>query len=96
MIKSSVAEAAVAAGASLINDIWGLKADPDMASVAARTGAACCLMHNRKEANYQDFRKELPTEGRFTAARFTYYCQRFATFKVKNAFYQWHSGSSRR
>ena len=57
--KSSVAEAAVAAGASLINDIWGLKADPDMASVAARTGAACCLMHNRKEANYQDFRKEL-------------------------------------
>lgn len=57
--KSSVAEAAVAAGASLINDIWGLKADPDMASVAAHTGAACCLMHNRKEANYQDFRKEL-------------------------------------
>lgn len=55
--KSSVAEAAVAAGASLINDIWGLKADPDMASVAARTGAACCLMHNRKEANYQDFRR---------------------------------------
>ena len=60
--KSSVAEAAVAAGASLINDIWGLKADPDMASVAARTGAACCLMHNRKEANYQDFRKELISE----------------------------------
>ena len=57
--QSRVAEAAVAAGASLINDIWGLKADPDMASVAARTGAACCLMHNRKEANYQDFRKEL-------------------------------------
>ncbi|CDK49136.1 hypothetical protein [Escherichia coli IS1] len=27
--------------------------------------------------------RQQPTEGRFTAARFTYYCQRFATFKVK-------------
>ena len=34
--KSSVAEAAVQAGASMINDIWGLKGDPQMARVAAR------------------------------------------------------------
>lgn len=45
--KSSVAKAALAAGADMINDIWGLKADPAMADVIARSGAACCLMHNR-------------------------------------------------
>ena len=57
--KSSVAEMAITAGANLINDIWGLKADSDMASVVARTGTSCCLMHNRKEVNYQNFRKDL-------------------------------------
>ena len=45
--KSRVAKAALSAGASLINDIWGFKADRNMAAVAAETGAACCLMHNR-------------------------------------------------
>ena len=53
--KSSVAEAAVQAGASMINDIWGLKGDPQMARVAAESGAACCLMHNREQADYNDF-----------------------------------------
>ena len=53
--KSGVAEAAVAAGAHLINDIWGFKYDEKMADVAAKTGAAVCLMHNRKEAVYEDF-----------------------------------------
>lgn len=53
--KSSVAEAALLAGADLVNDIWGLKYDSGMASLIARHGAACCLMHNRKEAVYQDF-----------------------------------------
>ncbi len=53
--KSSVAEAALQAGADLVNDIWGLKYDSRMAMLIARYDAACCLMHNRKEPVYQDF-----------------------------------------
>lgn len=53
--KSTVAEAALAAGADLVNDIWGLKYDERMASVIAKNGAACCLMHNREKAEYDDF-----------------------------------------
>ncbi len=53
--KSKVAQAAVAAGADLINDIWGLKYDAKMAEVIANHDVACCLMHNRKAAVYQDF-----------------------------------------
>ena len=45
--KSKVAVAAVESGADLINDIWGLKADSEMARVVADFGVACCLMHNR-------------------------------------------------
>jgi dihydropteroate synthase len=50
--KSAVAEAGLAAGADLINDIWGLNYDPRMAQVIAQAGVPCCLMHNRKEPNY--------------------------------------------
>jgi len=53
--KSSVAESAIQAGADLVNDIWGLKYDPDLAGVIARKNAPCCLMHNRKEPDYTDF-----------------------------------------
>ncbi len=53
--KSQVAEAALKAGADLVNDIWGFRADPQMARVTARYKAACCLMHNRQEAVYGDF-----------------------------------------
>lgn len=53
--KSGVAEAGLKAGADLINDIWGCKYDPRMAAVIAEPGAACCLMHNRKEAVYNDY-----------------------------------------
>lgn len=57
--KSSVAEAALQAGADLVNDIWGFKSDPKMAEVTARYDAACCLMHNRKEAVYEDFLQDV-------------------------------------
>ena len=57
--KSSVAEAALQAGADLVNDIWGFKYDPKMAAVTARHDAACCLMHNRKEAVYGDFLQDV-------------------------------------
>ncbi len=53
--KSKVAEAAIVAGADLINDIWGLKYDDKMAEIIAKNGVACCLMHNRREAVYKDF-----------------------------------------
>lgn len=56
---SQTAQAGIAAGADLINDIWGLKFDPEMAGVIARSGVACCLVHNRKEAVYKDFMNEI-------------------------------------
>jgi dihydropteroate synthase len=43
--KATVADAAIAAGANIINDVTGLAGDPDMASVAARTRAGVCAMH---------------------------------------------------
>ncbi len=60
--KSKVAEAGIAAGADLINDIWGLKYDRDMAGVIARSGLPCCLMHNRKEAVYKNFMEDVASD----------------------------------
>jgi len=57
--KAQVAQAGIAAGVDLINDIWGLKYDKDMARVIAESGVACCLMHNRNMAEYQNFMQEL-------------------------------------
>ena len=45
--KAVVAEAALAAGASIVNDVWGAQAEPAIADVAARYGAPLVLMHNR-------------------------------------------------
>jgi dihydropteroate synthase len=47
--KAAVAHAALAAGASLVNDVSALRGDPDMAGVVAGSGAECCLMHMRGE-----------------------------------------------
>src|SRR5712664_2165764 len=47
--KSQVAEAAVAAGAQIINDVSGLCTDPRIAEVAARRGVPLILMHMRGE-----------------------------------------------
>jgi dihydropteroate synthase len=60
--KSAVARAALEEGADLINDIWGFKYDEQMAGVVAASGAACCLMHNKNEAVYQDFMKDMMEE----------------------------------
>lgn len=57
--KSAVAEAGLAAGADMINDIWGFKYDPAIADVTARAGAACCLMQNREKAEYDDLMRDL-------------------------------------
>jgi dihydropteroate synthase len=45
--KAEVAEAALGAGASIVNDVWGCQRDPAIAGVAARLGAPLILMHNR-------------------------------------------------
>lgn len=57
--KAKVAQAGIAAGADLINDIWGLKYDEKMAEVIAEAGLPCCLMHNRKEPDYHDYMDEV-------------------------------------
>lgn len=57
--KSKVARAGIDAGADMINDIWGLKFDEDMAGVIARANIPCCLMHNRKEAVYENFMEDV-------------------------------------
>jgi dihydropteroate synthase len=43
--KASVARAAIAAGASIVNDVSALRADPEMVEVVAASGVDCCLMH---------------------------------------------------
>lgn len=45
--KAPVAEAALQAGAHVVNDVWGLHADPELAAVVARHEASVILMHNR-------------------------------------------------
>lgn len=57
--KSRVAEECVLAGADLINDIWGFQHDEAMAGVASRHDVACCLMHNRKVAEYETFVRDV-------------------------------------
>ena len=57
--KSKVAKVNIKAGADLVNDIWGMKYDKDMAKLVADTKVACCLMHNRDEAFYKHFMKEM-------------------------------------
>jgi len=47
--KAQVAEAAIAAGAQIINDVSGLRYDPRLAQVAARLGVPLILMHMRGE-----------------------------------------------
>ena len=57
--KSKTAEAAIEAGADIINDIWGFKKDKDMAKVAAKYNVPCILMHNREKKEYNDLMKDV-------------------------------------
>ncbi|MCM1159767.1 MAG: dihydropteroate synthase [Roseburia sp.] len=66
--KSKVSEAGISAGADMINDIWGLKYDEKLAGVIAKSGLPCCLMHNRKEADYNNFMEEVLMDLSETAA----------------------------
>jgi len=60
--KSKVAKEGIKAGADMINDIWGLLYDSDMAEVIAEGQVSCCLMHNRKVAEYNDFMKDVKSD----------------------------------
>ncbi|WFR59612.1 dihydropteroate synthase [Anaerocolumna sp. AGMB13025] len=57
--KSKVAQAALFAGADLVNDIWGLKYDKAMAGIISEYQVPVCLMHNRKEAVYGNYMEEV-------------------------------------
>ncbi len=47
--RAETASLAVEAGASIVNDVWGAQREPDIARVAARSGAGLCLMHTGRE-----------------------------------------------
>lgn len=66
--KSRVAKAAIKAGADLVNDIWGLKYDAEMAKVIAESKVACCLMHNRNNMDYNDFMEDMLSDLRESIA----------------------------
>lgn len=57
--KAKVAEQALKAGAHIINDIWGAKADEKMAGVAAQFDVPIILQHNRNERNYNNFIRDV-------------------------------------
>ena len=57
--KSAVADAALNAGASMINDVWGLKHDPHLADLAAEAGVPIVLMHNQQGTSYEDLVAEI-------------------------------------
>ncbi len=57
--KASVAEAAIQAGARMVNDVWALRADPDLATVVAKAGVPVILMHNRSNPASVEVRAQL-------------------------------------
>ncbi len=57
--KAKVAQAALEAGAHIVNDVWGLRADPDLAVVVKQFDAPVILMHNRSNPASVEVRKQL-------------------------------------
>jgi dihydropteroate synthase len=57
--KASVAEAALDAGVSLVNDVWGVAADEDLLRLVAERRVPLVLMHNRAEARYTTLMAEI-------------------------------------
>lgn len=67
--KAPVVKAALASGAHLVNDIWGLQHDAEMATVIAQAGATCCLMHNKHNTQYDNILVECLESLRRSAER---------------------------
>ncbi len=57
--KAQVASEAIKVGASIINDVWGLKADPELAGVASENDVPVILMHNRSNPNNAAIKERL-------------------------------------
>ncbi len=66
--KAEVARAALEAGASIINDVWAFRLDPELAALAAERDCPVILMHNRSRP--QDARFEERLGGRYVGARY--------------------------
>lgn len=60
--KARVAEEALKAGAHILNDIWGFKREPEMASVAAAYHCPVILMHNRDNRNYRHLIEDMKAD----------------------------------
>ena len=67
--KVVVAEAALAAGADLLNDVWGTGPDASMAELAAGAGVPLVVMHNREEPRYDDVVREVVDDLRAALER---------------------------
>jgi len=66
--KAEVAAAALDAGAQLVNDVWGLHADPQLASLVAERRLPIVLMHNRSNPANADLRARLG--GRYVGVEY--------------------------
>jgi dihydropteroate synthase len=66
--KAAVAAAAFEAGADILNDVWGLRADADIAAVAADAGVPVILMHNRSNPKQAAIDPELG--GRYVGVEY--------------------------
>ena len=66
--KAEVARAALEAGATIVNDVWGFRLDPELATLAAERGCPVILMHNRSRP--QDARFEERLGGHYVGARY--------------------------
>jgi len=61
-VNPAVAEAALEAGAHMVNDVWGVAAAPDLLHVAASRDVPVVLMHNRTEARYRNLVPEIVSD----------------------------------
>jgi dihydropteroate synthase len=66
--RAAVAEAALAAGANWVNDVWALRMDPDMAYLVAQAGCPIVLMHNRSKP--KDVAQETRLGGRYVGIEY--------------------------
>ena len=65
--KAQVARLATEAGATIINDVWGLKADAELAQVAAEMGAGLIIMHNQEGRSYRNLMSDISDSLSYSA-----------------------------
>ena len=66
--KAQVVDASLAAGAHLVNDVWGLKADPEMGALLAKRNVPIVLMHNRSQPSNEELHERLG--GRYVGVEY--------------------------